>query len=143
MNPSTFDVSGARWNKKVLYSIGLLLLLSTAGLLWNQFGMERLYSLDASSALPVRAIDDSSYGGKTSSTIRRVGGRFVVDGDIRAGYAWPHCNMVFELGRPSAEVDLSLTKLCLYRDYERPRADAAARPVCARLQPGVLQTGCA
>ena len=30
-----------------------------------------------------------------------------MDCEIRAGYAWPYCNMVFELGRPPKGVDLS------------------------------------
>lgn len=107
MKPTTFDLSSGRLNRKLLYSIGMLLLLSTAGLVWNQYGMEKIYSLDASSQLSVRAIDDSSSGGKTSSAIRRVDGRLVMDCDIRAGYAWPYCNMVFELGRPPNGVDLS------------------------------------
>jgi diguanylate cyclase (GGDEF)-like protein len=84
-----------------------LVALTAAALLWNQFGMNTRLVLDASTALPVRAIDDSSSGGKTTSSIRRDGHALAMDCDIRAGYAWPYCTMVFELGRPPRGLDLS------------------------------------
>lgn len=107
MNARNHDVPGTLRNRGLLCSVAALLLLSTAGLLWNQFGMERTFRLDASSRMEIRAIDDSSSGGKTVSSLRRADGKVVMDCDIRAGYAWPYCSMIFELGRPPQGVDLS------------------------------------
>jgi diguanylate cyclase (GGDEF)-like protein len=86
-----------------------LVLLSAVGLIWNQVGMNKRLALDARglSAGSVRAIDDSSSGGKTVSTVRHIGEALVMQCDIRAGYAWPYCNLVFELGRPPHGLDLS------------------------------------
>lgn len=107
MTFGAFELSATSFSKRLLYAISAFILVSVAALLWNQFGMERTLSLDATSKLPVRAIDDSSSGGKTSSAIRREGGQVAMDCDIRAGYAWPYCTMVFELGQPPKGVDLS------------------------------------
>jgi diguanylate cyclase (GGDEF)-like protein len=84
-----------------------LIALTAAGLLWNEFGMERHVVLSGRSALPVHAVDDSSSGGKSSSALRRDGDDLVMDCDIRAGYAWPYCNLVFETGKPPKGIDLS------------------------------------
>lgn len=84
-----------------------LFLLTAVGLAWNQFGMNRRLVLDGSSNVSVRAIDDSSSGGKTTSSVRREGGKLVMNCDVHAGYAWPYCNLVFELARPPNGVDLS------------------------------------
>ncbi len=69
--------------------------------------MNHHLDLGANSGIAARAIDDSSSGGKTVSSVRRDGRALVMDCDIRPGYAWPYCNLVFELGRPPQGVDLS------------------------------------
>jgi diguanylate cyclase (GGDEF)-like protein len=84
-----------------------LFLLTLIGLLWNAFGMTRHLVLDGDSTVAVRAIDDSSSGGKTVSSLTRQGKALRMNCDIRAGSPWPYCNMVFELGRPPSGVDLS------------------------------------
>ena len=95
--------------KKRVHLIFLILFVFTAiGLAWNEFGMNRRLVLDANSNVPVRAIDDSSSGGKTTSSVQRIGNKLVMNCEIRAGYAWPYCNLVFELGRPPQGVDLSV-----------------------------------
>jgi diguanylate cyclase (GGDEF)-like protein len=88
--------------------IFLALFMATAvGLAWNQFGMNRHLDLVARTDLAVRVIDDSSSGGKTVSSLRRDGHALVMDCEIRAGYAWPYCTLVFELGRPPDGMDLT------------------------------------
>jgi diguanylate cyclase (GGDEF)-like protein len=84
-----------------------LFVLTALGLAWNQFGMNHRLVLDGNSNVTVRAIDDSSSGGKTVSSVRRDGNKLVMACDIRAGYAWPYCNLVFELGRPPQGVNLA------------------------------------
>lgn len=74
---------------------------------WNQLGMNHRLVLDGSSNFAVRAIDDSSSGGNTVSSLRREGTALVMDCEVRAGYAWPYCNLVFELGKPPSGVDLT------------------------------------
>jgi diguanylate cyclase (GGDEF)-like protein len=85
----------------------VLLAVTLAALLWNEFGMERHLRLAAGGVQAVSTVDDSSSGGKSSSTLRREGDDLVMDCDIRPGYAWPYCNLIFELGKPPQGVDLS------------------------------------
>ena len=92
--------------KRVLLFL-VLVAATAAALLWNDVGMERHLSLSARSGLPVETVDDHSSGGKSSSSLRREGDDLVMDCDIRPGYAWPYCNLVFELGTPPRGVDLS------------------------------------
>ena len=40
-------MSEGRWSTALLYSVGLHLLLSLAGVFWNQLGMQCVSSLDA------------------------------------------------------------------------------------------------
>jgi diguanylate cyclase (GGDEF)-like protein len=84
-----------------------LFLVTAMGLAWNQLGMNHHLDLGADSGVAVRVIDDGSSGGNTVSSLRREGKTLVMVCDIRAGYAWPYCNLVFELGRPPRGVDLS------------------------------------
>jgi diguanylate cyclase (GGDEF)-like protein len=92
--------------KRVLLFL-VLVAATAAALLWNELGMERHLRLDARSAPAVGTVDDHSSGGRSSSALRREGDDLVMDCDIRPGYAWPYCTLVFELGRPPAGVDLS------------------------------------
>ncbi|MFL6629705.1 MAG: GGDEF domain-containing protein [Vitreoscilla sp.] len=91
---------------KRIYWFLVLLVATMAALLWNEFGMERRLSLSGRWKA-VQPVDDSSSGGKTSSTLRRDGDDLVMDCEIRPGYAWPYCTLVFELARPPQGVDLS------------------------------------
>ena len=84
----------------------VLVLATAAALLWNEFGMERHLSLSGRWAA-VHTVDDGSSGGQSSSALRREGDDLVMDCDIRPGYAWPYCNLVFALGKPPRGVDLS------------------------------------
>ncbi len=84
-----------------------LFLVTAAALAWNQFGMNRHLDLTTSADIAARVIDDSSSGGKTISSLQRTDHALVMDCDIRAGYSWPYCTLVFELGRPPQGVDLS------------------------------------
>ena len=102
--------------------------LTAVGLVWNQLGMNRRLVLDGNSDLAVRAIDDSSSGGKTISSVRREGKKLVMDCEIRAGYAWPYCNLVFELGRPPAGVDLSaFDRVTVQASVQGPEAEQQLR----------------
>ena len=92
--------------KRVLW-FPLLIAATVLVLVWNQFGMERHLALSGASAVGVRTVDDSSSGGRSSSTLRREGDDLVMECDIRAGYAWPYCSLVFELGKVPRGVDLS------------------------------------
>jgi len=91
--------------KRVLWFLALVA-ATVVALLWNAYGMERQLELSARS-VPVQAIDDHTAGGKSSSSLRREGDDLVMECDIRAGYAWPYCDVVFELGKPPRGVDLS------------------------------------
>ncbi|MDP9123704.1 MAG: GGDEF domain-containing protein [Pseudomonadota bacterium] len=106
----------------------VLFLFTAIGLAWNQFGMNRRLVLDGTSNVMVRAIDDSSSGGKTTSSIHREGNKLVMNCEIRAGYAWPYCNLVFELGRPPAGVDLSaFDEVAVQVDSQGPEAEQQVR----------------
>jgi diguanylate cyclase (GGDEF)-like protein len=92
--------------KPVLWFLALVA-ATLAALLWNEVGMERHLTLSARGAQAVNVVDDSSSGGKSRSSLRREGDDLVMDCDIVAGYAWPYCNLIFELGRPPRGIDLS------------------------------------
>jgi diguanylate cyclase (GGDEF)-like protein len=92
--------------KRVLWFLALIG-ATVAALLWNELGMERHLRLSAAGAQGVSTVDDSASGGKSSSALRSEGGDLVMDCDIRAGYAWPYCNLIFELGKPPRGIDLS------------------------------------
>ena len=92
--------------KRVLWFL-VLLAATVLALVWNEFGMERHLVFSAKSGAPVSTVDDGSSGGKSSSKFRREGDDLVMDCDIRAGYAWPYCNLVFDLGKIPKGIDLS------------------------------------
>jgi len=50
----------------------VLLALTAAALLWNELGMERHLALDTRWR-SLQTVDDGSSGGKSSSSVRRVG----------------------------------------------------------------------
>ncbi len=85
----------------------VLVAVTAIGLVWNQFGMNRHFVLDGNSDVTVRAIDDSSSGGKTISSIHREGSRLVMNCEVRARSAGPYCSLIFEIGRPPHGVDLT------------------------------------
>jgi len=92
--------------KRVLWFL-VLIAATVLALLWNEFGMERRLAFSAKSGTPVSTVDDGSSGGKSSSVLRREGDDLVMECDIRAGYAWPYCNLVFDLGKIPKGIDLS------------------------------------
>jgi diguanylate cyclase (GGDEF)-like protein len=114
--------------KRVDLILLVLFLVTAIGLAWNQFGMNRSLVLDGSSNVTVRAIDDSSSGGKTISSVHREGNKLVMNCEIRAGYAWPYCNLVFELGKPPQGMDLSaFDRVTVQAKSQGPEAEQQVR----------------
>jgi hypothetical protein len=111
------------------------------GLAWNQFGMNRRLMFDGNSNVTVRAIDDGSSGGKTSSSVHREGSKLVMNYEIRAEYAGPYCNLVFELGGPPEGVDLSaFDKVAVQMNSRGPKANSKYGSSCSiSIQPIPIQ----
>jgi len=101
--PPTGLLSSRNLNRSFI----VLFVATLAALLWNQLGMTRRTVLDAQSAYTVRNIDDSGSGGRSSSSLRKTADGLAMDCEIRPGFAWPFCTLVFELGRPPQGLDLS------------------------------------
>jgi diguanylate cyclase (GGDEF)-like protein len=119
----------------------VLLVLTAAALLWNEFGMERHLGLDTRWR-SLQTVDDGSSGGKSSSSVRRVGDELVMDCDIRAGYAWPYCTLVFELAKPPKGVDLSAyASMTVEASYDGPEKTKQLRLFLLNFNPLYSRVG--
>jgi diguanylate cyclase (GGDEF)-like protein len=119
----------------------LLVLATAAALVWNELGMERHLSLPGRS-VGVQVVDDGSSGGKSSSSLRRDGDDLVMDCDIRAGYAWPYCTLVFELAKAPKGVDLSrYGSMTVEASYDGPEKAKQLRLFLLNFNPAYSQVG--
>jgi len=84
-----------------------LVALTLLALAWNQWGMVSVLAIDASSPFQMDAVDDRSSGGASVARLQRKGRALVLDCDLRAGYAWPYCEISITLSRPPQGLDFS------------------------------------
>jgi diguanylate cyclase (GGDEF)-like protein len=93
--------------RRLNWLLGGLVALTLLVLAWNEFGMVSVLTIDAAAPYQASALDDRSSGGTSVGTLRREGRAWVLDCDIRAGYAWPYCEISFTFGTPPTGLDLS------------------------------------
>ena len=86
----------------------LLLALTAAALLWNEFGMGTTMVIDGRSSLRIGGVDDRvSDGGHSVASVARDGSALEMDCDVKAGYQWPYCELEVVFRDAPAGIDLS------------------------------------
>ncbi len=86
--------------------VGLLLVLTPALLIWQHFGMTRVFELSPRQSYGATVTDDRHENGKSVASLVRANDALVMRCDLRAGYAWPFCKLQFHLGQDGKGVDL-------------------------------------
>ena len=86
----------------------LLLLLSPALILWQQFGMTRIIELSPRLVNDVRVTDDRYEKGNSVASLVRTKDALIMRCMLSHGYDWPFCKLQFLLGYAGKGVDLSL-----------------------------------
>jgi diguanylate cyclase (GGDEF)-like protein len=77
-------------------------------LLWNEFGMNTVMTIDASTPFAIAAVDDRMPdGGHSVGTVSRENRRLALDCQIAYGYEWPFCELEFEFSPAPRGIDLS------------------------------------
>ena len=96
-------------NPRVLHRFLVALLAVTVlALLWNEFGMNTVMTIDGSTPFAVAAIDDRMPdGGHSVATVTRDKGRLDLDCRIGFGYEWPFCEMQVGFRAAPGGIDLS------------------------------------
>jgi diguanylate cyclase (GGDEF)-like protein len=84
-----------------------LLILTPTLLLWQQFGMTRVFEISPRHPYGVTITDDRDEMGKSVASLVRTGEALVMRCDLRAGFAWPFCKLQFHLGQGGKGVDFS------------------------------------
>ncbi|CAM3872126.1 GGDEF domain-containing protein [Aeromonas bestiarum] len=95
----------------------VLLGLSLLAILLFEFGPDRRLDMVSNARLSVTAQDDRVHGGQSVTTLLSAGGgsanhhaaaeKPAIDCQLRAGYAFPFCELVLTLTEPERGIDLS------------------------------------
>ena len=130
-------------NTTTLHRLLMVLIATTVGLLlWNHYGMTTTLAIDSSSGHVVHALDDRSNGGRTTSSLKRENGRWVLDCEVRTGYQWPYCELSIELAQPPKGVDLSrYDSVRLWIDYRGPEPVQQVRFFAMNFNPAYSKVG--
>jgi diguanylate cyclase (GGDEF)-like protein len=121
----------------------LLLALTGAALLWNQFGMTSTMVIDAHSPYALRAFDDrANRGGKSVASIHRGGDAVGLDCDLRAGYEWAFCEIRLEFAKEPRGIDLSrFDSMRLWITATGPEAQQRVRIYVRNFDPRYSRVG--
>jgi hypothetical protein len=130
---------------KVRYVRRLLIgltILTLGALAWHHYGMNDVLRIDAGSSFEMQSVDDRESGGKTQSTLRRSGGKLVLDCDISPAHQWPFCEIAIALRYPPAGIDLRrYDTVKLWLDYEGPEKDPQVRVFVRNFNPAYSKVG--
>jgi diguanylate cyclase (GGDEF)-like protein len=123
----------------------LLLALTGAALLWNQFGMTSTMVIDARSPYLARALDDrANKGGQSVASLVRDGEAVGIDCDLRAGYEWAFCEMRLEFAKEPRGIDLSrYDSMRLWVTASGPEAQQRVRIYVRNFDPRYSRVGVA
>jgi diguanylate cyclase (GGDEF)-like protein len=123
----------------------LLLALTGAALLWNQFGMTSTMVIDARSPYLARALDDrANKGGQSVASLVRDGDAVGIDCDLRAGYEWAFCEMRLEFAKEPRGIDLSrYDSMRLWVTASGPEAQQRVRIYVRNFDPRYSRVGVA
>lgn len=102
-------IRGERVQATKLISAVLLSLIAItiALLLWQFYGMNQVFRIDARQAYGVTAIDDRNSGGKSWAAVRLDHGVIEWECHVRTGFAWPFCELGFVVGHAPQGLDFS------------------------------------
>ena len=89
------------------YSLRLLIILTPLLLVWNHFGMNRTFEINAKSGHQFSVYDDRRLGGKSISTLKNTGDSMVMDCQLQGPFEWPFCHFSIQLAELQNSVDLS------------------------------------
>jgi diguanylate cyclase (GGDEF)-like protein len=85
-----------------------LLVVTVLALLWNEYGMDTVMTIDASTPYAIAALDDRMPdGGRSVATVARENRRLALDCEIAYGYEWPFCEMLIPFKPAPRGIDLS------------------------------------
>lgn len=78
--------------------LGSLIVITLLALAFQAYGPAKVLFLGQDSDLFIHSIDDRGNGGKSVSTLKRDGEKFILDCEIIASdYQWPYCELSFSL----------------------------------------------
>ncbi|HEX6705976.1 MAG TPA: GGDEF domain-containing protein [Albitalea sp.] len=128
-------------NTRNLRPLLICLVAATAvALLWHRFGMDTTLEIGAHSPYHMQAVDDRSNGGRSVATLRRDGGKLVLDCEIRTGYDWPYCELGVTLKQAPAGIDLSgYDTMRLWVRYDAPQPGQQLRIFLTNFNPAYSQ----
>ena len=89
------------------YLVGLLMAATVVLLVWQHFGMERVFELSSTSGNIYEAHFDASSGGKSTASIERKNNRLKLNCDLVKAIDYPSCSIWFAIGKEPKGIDLS------------------------------------
>jgi diguanylate cyclase (GGDEF)-like protein len=87
--------------------VGLLLVLTPTLLVWQHFGMTRVFEISPRHPYGATVTDDRHENGNSVASLVRSKDAFILRCDLGAAFAWPFCKLQFHLGQGGKGVDLS------------------------------------
>jgi len=121
----------------------LLVVLTLAGLAWNQYGMESTLAIDAHTPYAIEAVDDRmTDNGNSIATIVRDNRQLGLDCQIERGYQWPSCELVVRFRRPPEGIDLSAYEsMRVWISSSGPEKDQRVRLFLRNFNPAYSRVG--
>lgn len=104
----------------------LLLAFTVTMLVWQHYGMERVYEVSATSGHHFYGAGDGDVGGASTATLTRQGDSLHMKCTLVAKFRWPYCKLLFTLATGTEGVDLS--------SYQRMELVAAAHGAGPRVR---------
>lgn len=104
--------------------LGFLIVITLLALVFQAYGPNNVLTLGQSSDLFIDSIDDRGNGGKSISTLKRDGKKFILDCEIIASdYQWPYCEISFSLSDKNGNgINLSnYEQVKLWAKYSTPQ----------------------
>jgi diguanylate cyclase (GGDEF)-like protein len=120
-----------------------LLAVTIVALLWNEFGMDTVLTIDAGSPYAIVALDDRMPdGGRSVATVSRENRRLALDCEIAAGYEWPFCEMLVQFRPAPRGIDLSrYDAVRLWITATGPEAQQRVRLIFRNFDPAYARPG--
>lgn len=105
--------------------LGLLIVITLLALVFQTYGPDKVLTLRQDPNLYIHAIDDRGNGGKSISSLKEDGEKFILDCEIIASdYQWPYCEISFTLAdKDGRGMNLSnYEQVKLWAKYSTPQA---------------------
>src|SRR4051812_16668924 len=89
------------------YSLRLLIVLTPVLLVWNHFGMNRVFELSTANGHEFTVKDDRPLAGGSIATLTRSDKSTVMDCHIEKKYEWPFCDLTIQVAAVPNGVDFT------------------------------------